>query len=155
MHAIEIASTKKKGWISLWLETYSQLVTLTLKNHCMVPWRLRNRWLNCVELTKNIRFIISHIFRECILHIICFPWSLELVLFGGTSLVFQIYLTEIGQGSLIIFYANVYQGFKFLFAPYFFPFTYVFSHWFPFIFHNWIGIRPPYLFASYSCMVTR
>jgi ribonuclease HI len=62
MHAIEIAS--KKGWISLWLETNSQLVTLAFKNHGLVPWRLRNKWLNCVELTKNMCFIISHIFKE-------------------------------------------------------------------------------------------
>ncbi|GAU26294.1 hypothetical protein TSUD_55920 [Trifolium subterraneum] len=60
--AIELAS--KNGWISLWLETDSQLVSMAFKNHGLVPWRLRNRWLNCVELTKNMRFIISHIFRE-------------------------------------------------------------------------------------------
>ncbi|PNX74819.1 ribonuclease H [Trifolium pratense] len=61
MHAIEIAS---KGCLSLWLETDSQLVSLTFKNHSIVPWRLRNRWLDCIELTKNMRFIVYHIFRE-------------------------------------------------------------------------------------------
>jgi len=75
MHAIEIASKKRGGWISLWLETYSQLVTLALKNNGMVFWRLRNKWLNCVKLTKNIRFIISHIFRECFADNIASPWS--------------------------------------------------------------------------------
>jgi hypothetical protein len=30
----------------------------------MIHWILRNRWLNCDELTKHIFFIMSHIYRE-------------------------------------------------------------------------------------------
>jgi hypothetical protein len=57
-------SFNKKGRISLWLESDSHFVTLAFKNSGLVPRRLRNRWLNCVKLTKNMHFIVSHIFRE-------------------------------------------------------------------------------------------
>ncbi|KAK2447629.1 hypothetical protein QL285_006969 [Trifolium repens] len=60
--AIEIATLK--GWPLLWVEPDSIMVTLAFKNATMVPWHLRNRWLNCIELTKKISFIISHIYRE-------------------------------------------------------------------------------------------
>jgi hypothetical protein len=60
MMAIEIATLKV--WPLLWVETGSNMVTF--KNATMVPWHLRNRWLNCIELTKKISFIISHIYKE-------------------------------------------------------------------------------------------
>jgi len=46
------------------LKLLQHLVTLAFKIHGCVPWRLRNKWLNCVELCKNILFIISYIFKE-------------------------------------------------------------------------------------------
>jgi len=64
MHANAININSKKGWISRWLETNSRLVTLTFKDHGLVSWRLRTRWLNCIQLTKNMRFIILHILRK-------------------------------------------------------------------------------------------
>jgi ribonuclease HI len=62
MYAIEIAF--EKGWWNLWVETDSVLVTLAFKSPSMVPWFLRNRWLNCLHLSSNMNFILSHIFRE-------------------------------------------------------------------------------------------
>jgi len=40
------------------------LLLLAFKNHLMIPWALRNRWLNCIEITKGMNFIVSHIYRE-------------------------------------------------------------------------------------------
>ncbi|GAU26607.1 hypothetical protein TSUD_102140 [Trifolium subterraneum] len=62
MYAIEIAF--EKGWWNLWVETDSMLVTLPSKSPSMVPGFLRNRRLNCMHLSRNMNFIISHIFRE-------------------------------------------------------------------------------------------
>lgn len=46
------------------MESDSQLIILALGNSDLVPWTLKNRWLNCVELTKGMRFTFSHIYRE-------------------------------------------------------------------------------------------
>ena len=62
MLAIEIAHIK--NWNNIWLETDSMLLLLAFKNHPMIPWALRNRWLNCIEITKGMNFILSHIYRE-------------------------------------------------------------------------------------------
>lgn len=62
MWSIEIAFSK--GWRNLWLECDSKLVLCAFKNSDIVPWKLRNRWNNCLLLTKQMRFQISHIFRE-------------------------------------------------------------------------------------------
>lgn len=48
----------------LWLESDSILVVLTFSNHTLVPWSIRNRWLNCIGLTKNMLFVVGHIYRE-------------------------------------------------------------------------------------------
>lgn len=60
--AIEIAQSK--NWNHVWLETDSKLLTLAFKNHKMIPWNLRNRWINCIEATKQMNFMVSHIYRE-------------------------------------------------------------------------------------------
>lgn len=62
MLAIEIAFNK--GWHNLWLECVSQLVVLAFNNVSIVPWKLRNIWQNCIELSKKTRFSVTHIFRE-------------------------------------------------------------------------------------------
>jgi hypothetical protein len=31
---------------------------------CGATWSLRNRWKNCLSLTQNMNFIVSHVFRE-------------------------------------------------------------------------------------------
>lgn len=53
-----------RGWHFLWLEMDSLMVTLTFKNSFMITWHLRIIFLNCVKLTKNMSFIMSHIYQE-------------------------------------------------------------------------------------------
>ncbi|CAJ2644894.1 unnamed protein product [Trifolium pratense] len=62
MNAIEIAHSK--GWNKLWIESDSQLVNLAFKSDHIVPWKLRNRWFNCLTLTKTMHFRATHIYRE-------------------------------------------------------------------------------------------
>ncbi|GAU32780.1 hypothetical protein TSUD_152280 [Trifolium subterraneum] len=62
MKAIEIAHDH--NWNNLWLESDSTLVVMAFKNASLVPWRLRNRWNNCIQITASMNFMISHIFRE-------------------------------------------------------------------------------------------
>jgi len=60
--AIEI--THSKNWNHIWLETDSMLLMLAFKNNHMVPWSIRNRWSNCMKVTRNMNFLVSHIYRE-------------------------------------------------------------------------------------------
>lgn len=53
-----------KGWLSLWLESDSLLVLHYFKSPNLVPWRLRAHWTNCIHVTKQMNFHISHVFRE-------------------------------------------------------------------------------------------
>jgi ribonuclease HI len=62
MRAIELAKTHH--WTNLWLEVDSELVVKAFKNHSLVPWHLRNRWLNCMQLTRTMNFMATHIYRE-------------------------------------------------------------------------------------------
>ncbi|PNX74636.1 protein trichome birefringence-like 18 [Trifolium pratense] len=61
MLAIEIAASK--NWVNLWLESESRLVFAFSKSS-MVPWRIRNRWMNALLLTKSMRFMATDIYRE-------------------------------------------------------------------------------------------
>lgn len=60
--AIEVAH--KRGWRNLWLECDSKLVIDSFSNPNIVPWKLKNRWLNCMVLSKEMFFLRSHIYRE-------------------------------------------------------------------------------------------
>jgi len=62
MIAIEIAD--RKNWRFLWLETDSQLVVLALKDARMVPWNIRNRWSDCLDIISNMNFLACHMYRE-------------------------------------------------------------------------------------------
>ena len=62
MRAIELANTHQRR--NLWLEADSELVIRAFKNHDLVPYHLRNRWLNCMLLTRSMNFMATHIFRE-------------------------------------------------------------------------------------------
>jgi len=50
------------GWSMIWLETDSLSVVLAFKNQDLIPFRLRNRWHNCLQL--GFTTICSHIYRE-------------------------------------------------------------------------------------------
>jgi ribonuclease HI len=63
LRAIEVAH--QMNWRNLWLETDSALVLLAFTNpNFHVPWSLRNRWQNALILTRQMNFIVTHIFRE-------------------------------------------------------------------------------------------
>jgi len=62
MTAIEIAHLK--GYQNVWLESDSQLVILAFKFLSVIPWSLRNRWYNCIVRLRDMRFVVSHIYRE-------------------------------------------------------------------------------------------
>jgi len=40
------------------------LLLLAFKNPLMIPWFLRNRWLNCMEVKKRMNSMVSHIYKE-------------------------------------------------------------------------------------------
>lgn len=62
MRTIEIA--KQRGYSRLWIETDSKLAVLAFKSSNLIPWKIRNRWDNCMEYISNIAFLITHIYRE-------------------------------------------------------------------------------------------
>lgn len=62
MRAIELA--KQYGWNNLWLECDSSLVINAIKNNSLVPWRVRNIWMNCMFIVNSMNFMATHVFRE-------------------------------------------------------------------------------------------
>ncbi|KAJ4702472.1 Ribonuclease H protein [Melia azedarach] len=55
----------ERGWNNLWLESDSMIVIQHLYNPSLLPpWRLRNRWLNCLHRIHFIDFRCSHTYRE-------------------------------------------------------------------------------------------
>lgn len=61
---ISIETAYHRGWWSLWLECDSLLVVQSFSNQDLIPWKYKNRWRNCIGLTKKMRFHVSHIHRE-------------------------------------------------------------------------------------------
>jgi len=37
---------------------------LAFSSCCLVPWSIRNKWSNCLFKTRQMNFIVSHIYRE-------------------------------------------------------------------------------------------
>jgi len=60
--AIEIAYDK--NWNYLWIETDSKWASMAFKSHNIVPWKLKNRWQNCVVKLESMHFMITRIYRE-------------------------------------------------------------------------------------------
>lgn len=58
--AIEIAHSM--GWNCFWLESDSEMVVKAFNNLIVVPWKIRNWWNNYIGLTKNMNFIVGHIY---------------------------------------------------------------------------------------------
>jgi ribonuclease HI len=52
--AIEIAY--ENHWLNFWLETDSVLVVKAFSNLSLIPWSLRNRWMNCLLMTRSMIF---------------------------------------------------------------------------------------------------
>ena len=62
---IGIETAHARGLRMLWLETDSTYVAkLLISRACAVPWRYRNHWLLVLSLLTNMKFRVSHIFRE-------------------------------------------------------------------------------------------
>lgn len=62
MRAFELANSHQ--WTNLWLEADYELVVKAFKNHSLVPWHPRNIWLNCLQRTRTINFMVTHIYRK-------------------------------------------------------------------------------------------
>lgn len=60
--AVECAIEKR--YTHLWIESDSKLAILAVKSPNIVPWQIKNRWLNCLQLITGINCIITHIYRE-------------------------------------------------------------------------------------------
>lgn len=41
------------------METYSKLVLLAFDNTALVPWPIKNQWLNCLALTNKMNFMVT------------------------------------------------------------------------------------------------
>jgi len=61
--AFEIAS--RKNWKNHWIETDSMLVVLAFKSATTVPWSVKNRWKNYINLTSNMNFVVSQEGNSC------------------------------------------------------------------------------------------
>jgi len=62
MRAIELASQHR--WTKLWLECDSAMVVNAFKNNTIVPWKIRNRWENCLALCKSMQLLVTRVYRE-------------------------------------------------------------------------------------------
>jgi len=40
------------------------MVVQAFRNDDLVPWQLKNEWLNCTALVRHMNFVVGHIFRE-------------------------------------------------------------------------------------------
>lgn len=54
----------KKRWTHLWIESDSKLANLTVKSPNIVPWQIKNRWLNCLHLMTGLTCMITHMYSE-------------------------------------------------------------------------------------------
>lgn len=62
MFAIEFAH--EKDWRNIWLETDSVAVIRAFSPPFNVPWKIRTRWINCVNITTNMSFLATHIYKQ-------------------------------------------------------------------------------------------
>jgi len=62
MRAIELA--KLYNWKNLWLECDSSLVINAIHNHSPVPLPVRNRWENCLDVTRTMNLMATRVYRE-------------------------------------------------------------------------------------------
>ncbi|XP_050222727.1 uncharacterized protein LOC126672819 [Mercurialis annua] len=60
-----VLKEKDMGFDHLWLECYSiYVVNLFKRRDWQIPWKLRLKWIACLNYISNIRFVVSHIYRE-------------------------------------------------------------------------------------------
>lgn len=61
---VAIETAYARGWHHLWLECDSSLVIHAFSVTSIVPWSLRNCWLNSLSLVRKMNFVYSRVFRE-------------------------------------------------------------------------------------------
>ena len=59
-----VEATFDKNQQNIWIKYDSKLATLALKSPLIVPWQLRNRWINRKIKMNTMNCFISHIYRE-------------------------------------------------------------------------------------------
>jgi hypothetical protein len=76
--AMELAHNR--GWFYLWVESDSMTALRAFDNIDVVPWDLRNRWSNCLQLGLNLKW--SHI-------LLGIPPNLEVLIVFGLWFVYK------------------------------------------------------------------
>jgi hypothetical protein len=76
--AMELAHNR--GWFYLWVESDSMTALRAFDNIDVVPWDLRNRWSNCLQLGLNLKW--SHI-------LLGIPSNLEVLIVFGLWFVYK------------------------------------------------------------------
>lgn len=61
---ITIETVVVRGWTKHWIERDSMLVIKAFKTSYVIHCKLRNRWLNCINMAHSMSFTLSHIYCE-------------------------------------------------------------------------------------------
>ncbi|XP_058776670.1 uncharacterized protein LOC131650994 [Vicia villosa] len=61
---LAIENAKLLKYKKVWIETDCSMVVKAFSDPFIVPWKIRSRWLSCIEYTRKIEFMISHVYRE-------------------------------------------------------------------------------------------
>ncbi|XP_058757438.1 uncharacterized protein LOC131630707 [Vicia villosa] len=56
---VALERAKILGWKKIWMESDCSLVIKAFSDCSLVPWKIRSRWLICVEYFRSIDFMIS------------------------------------------------------------------------------------------------
>jgi len=65
-----LEEAQKMGFTNVWLECDYVLVSGAFTSRTKISWMLRNRWNTCLNYCGQIRFRVTHIFREG-MHVRC------------------------------------------------------------------------------------
>ena len=62
---LTIKATFKYNWKNIWAKTDSALLVWLFKNKIeSLLWKIKNRWIRPLNMTKQLNVIVSHIYRE-------------------------------------------------------------------------------------------
>lgn len=61
---ITIETVVVRGWTKHWIERDSMLVIKAFKTSNVIHCKLRNRWLNCINMAHSMSFTLSHVYCE-------------------------------------------------------------------------------------------
>lgn len=57
-------ATINKNWDNNWIDSHSLIVVRGIQNPNLVPWPIKNCWMNCIHKLRNHGFMLTHIYRE-------------------------------------------------------------------------------------------